>query len=115
MPCSTFQEIIVDRPAVDVLNRLMPWEATNETLSTTPVAPKAADSSDQHPAGVDPPGAVIYGEDQARAIIVHITGYYAAPMGSQKECVLDGDFSIEELEALVWWIKNKPGVQFPDV
>lgn len=32
----------------------------------------------------------------------------------KKPCVsIDGWFSLEVLEAIVWWLKNKPGVPLP--
>ena len=39
-------------------------------------------------------------------ILNNLFGYFYWDIGTKKVC-LDGDFTLDELRAIVWWMKNK--------
>lgn len=82
----------------------MPSEASVTSLSTTPVAPKASASSDQHPAGPVPPGAVIFSPCR-----IHFWDGGKLKASSQqvaerflKTCYPEAHFSHRMLRTVVW-------------
>ncbi len=52
-------------------------------------------------------------EDQARALLLTMRGEYAVVQPQPDRICLDGDFSADQLEAVAWWLRNKPEEDLP--